>query len=492
MKSSMSKLLAGIALLAGSTIPGWAAATIDLNNFDAESQLADWGANGTTLTWDNTQDGGGSSTLGCMKVQFAAGENPWGTQPQRNLGAQSFSSSAYWSVSFDFKIDPASAQTSDPSALYGHVQVIPINTDWQWLGGFGWTAITEDFQNWQHLEMYFPQPYTNFNALVFQVGDGGYASDVIFYIDNVKVNPVPATFVINQFTNAASANGWNWQSWSAPGVSAWVSTPDAGGATPTGSLELDCNFNNPEPPIYQQVVFQKDLGMDPNRFVYMDFDVMMDPSSSPMGNGQFPSLETIISVNGNWQWAGLGTLGLTVTNTTQWTHVSYPLGGHSATNMNAILFKCAGGWDANWGPTNTVKLYIDNIKFWTPEVLPTVSLTPAGPGGLEIRCTAPTDDWQRQNIVTPSGSYGYSWMNVGQPVTYSFTITNFPNAIAHPGFEAHAYLVNYDTLPAPVDLERDLSWYRLERRRHHQRQAGEQRQWRSGFLFQLQDQSAGR
>src|SRR5512138_651070 len=111
MKSSKIKLLAGIALLAASTAPGWAATTINLNNFDADTQLADWGANGTTLTWDNTQDAGGSAAVGCMKVQFAAGTNPWGTQPQRNLGSQTFGSTAYWSVSFDFKIDPTSATT---------------------------------------------------------------------------------------------------------------------------------------------------------------------------------------------------------------------------------------------------------------------------------------------------------------------------------------------------------------------------------------------
>ena len=165
---------------------------------------------------------------------------------------------------------------------------------------------------------------------------------------------------------------------------------------------------------------------------------------------QFPSLETIINVNGNWAWASLGNLSLTVTNTTQWTHVSYPLGGHSATNMHAITFKCAGGWDGNWGPTNTVRLYIDNIKFSTPETSPKLSLKPSGPGGLQVTSTAPTDDWQRQNIVTPSGTYGYSWMNAGQPVTYSFTLASFPDPKAHPGFEAHMYLINYDTLPAPV------------------------------------------
>ena len=86
MKSSTVKLLAGLGLLSGTASLGWAADTINLNNFDSDTQLADWGANGTTLTWDNTQDAGGSSTVGCMKVQFAAGGNPWGNTAAEEAG----------------------------------------------------------------------------------------------------------------------------------------------------------------------------------------------------------------------------------------------------------------------------------------------------------------------------------------------------------------------------------------------------------------------
>jgi hypothetical protein len=252
--------------------------------------------------------------------------------------------------------------------------------------------------------------------------------------------------VFSQFTNSASATGWNWQGWSQPGASAWVSSPDAGGATPPGSLELDCNFNNPDPPAYQQVVFQRNFDCDPNRFVYLDMDLMMDPASYPMGNGEFPTFEVILNANGDWTWKSLGTLNLTLNNT-NWTHLSFPIAGHGLmTNMHAITLKLGGGWDGHWCPTNTVKLFLDNIKFWTPQVSPTVSIKRSGPAGLEVTSTAPTDDWQRQNIVTPAGSHAYSWANLGQPVTYAFTITNYPEAVAHPGFEAHMYLLNFDTL----------------------------------------------
>ncbi len=53
---------------------------------------------------------------------------------------------------------------------------------------------------------------------------------------------------------------------------------------------------------------------------------------------------------------------------------------------------------------------------------------------------------QREAIVTPTGGGPYSWAVQGQyPVSYSFTITNFPPEVANHGFEAHMYLVNGDT-----------------------------------------------
>ena len=431
---------------------GLAAAPMVLNTFDT-SDLANWQGNGGMIQWDGTQDAGGTSKAGAMMVWYTnSGAAGWQSgQPQRNLASQAFNTSNYWSVSFDFKLDPNSSPGAD--APFGHLQVVPIDSTWTWLSGIGWTALDETYTNWHHIEIGFQPPYTGLNALVFQVGDSGFSGDVIFYLDNITINPVPYTLYVNRFTNSSEADGWVWQNWSKPGTSAWTASPDAGGSTPAGSLQLDCNFENPVDPVYQQVVFQKNLDGDPNRFTYLDLDVRMDPSSYPMGNGSYPTFETILNVNGNWEWASLGTLDLTTANT-NWTHLSFPLAGvlstHAATNMHAVTLKLGGGWDGHWGPTNSAKLFVDNLKFWTPQVAPTLSLLQrSGPAGLQIACTAPTDDWQRQNIVTPSWTRNYSWVNAGQPVTYSFTITNFPDPAVHPGFEAHMYLVNYDTLPGP-------------------------------------------
>jgi hypothetical protein len=322
------------------------------------------------------------------------------------------------------------------------------NSGFSW-NGINWTLLDTSATNWQHVEVSFMPPYDDVSYLAFQLQGDSYNGDVTFWLDNIQVNPVPYNYVYNQFTNAASVDGWFWANWSQPGSPEWAPTTDAGGGSSPGSLKLNCNFNN-VPNNYQQVVFQKNVDMDPNHFTYLDMDVKMDPSSSPMFSGSsYGTFEVILNVNGDWAWASLGSINLS-SNNTNWTHLSYPVGGHgTVTNMHAITLKLGGGW-AQDGFTNSVILYADNIKFWTPQITPTLSLARGGAGGLQIVSTAPTDDWQRQNIVTPASTRNYSWVNSGQPITYSFTLADYPDPIAHPGFEAHMYLVNYDTLPGPA------------------------------------------
>ena len=59
------------------------------------------------------------------------------------------------------------------------------------------------------------------------------------------------------------------------------------------------------------------------------------------------------------------------------------------------------------------------------------------------------NQWQRDAIVTANYE-SYGWYNSGA-MNYSFTVADFPDAIAHPGFEAHLFLVNADTLASPGD-----------------------------------------
>ncbi|HVV73506.1 MAG TPA: hypothetical protein VHI52_18680, partial [Verrucomicrobiae bacterium] len=453
MKPKNRLNLAAAALVMAGTSMGWATDSISLGSFDT-SDITGWkGLDHTTIQWVGTQDAGGTGSKGALEIHLVnSTPSDWqSAQAQFDLGSKTFNSASYWSVSFDIRVDPSSSPGT--STAFGYVDVVPLGNGWTWLDKLCWIPATQEFTNWQHIEATFQAPYANLDALVFQMNDNHFAGDVIYYIDNIKVNPVPFNAFVDQFTDSAEAGGWAWQNWSQPGAVTWTSTPDAGGATPTGSLKLDCNFNNPTPPAWQQVVFQKDVHVNPNLFANLEMDVMVDPASSPMGNGAFPDFEAILNVNGDFYWLHLGAQALPKP-ANGWRHLSFPLSGALAsapapvTNLNSIILWLGGGSDGSFGPTNTIRYYVDNIQF--AQIRPNLVLEDNHrPAGLEIGCTPSGSIWQRQGIVTPASTRNYTWVGRNQPVTYSFTITNFPDFSGFPGFEAHLYLMNYDTLVNP-------------------------------------------
>jgi hypothetical protein len=111
------------------------------------------------------------------------------------------------------------------------------------------------------------------------------------------------------------------------------------------------------------------------------------------------------------------------------------------TGSHGLVIQVGGGM------TNAFTYYVDNITLWKPASPPSLTKLQRsnGAGGVQITMDQNGNQWQRDAIVTPSAT-SYSW--VGQtPATYAFTITNFPAATAHPGFEAHLYLANSDSGP---------------------------------------------
>ena len=444
LQNRVSVALAALALI-GASSPGWAGNAILIGTFDSATETNSWSLldpQDGTMEWDASSDAGGTSAKGALKLTLNGSTGATQIQPQFALGSKAFNSSNSWSLSFDIKVDPSSGFTSS-GVDYGHIQAVLRNSAFSW-NGINWTLLDTSATNWQHMEVPFLPAYDDVAYMAFQLQGDSYNGDVIFWLDNIQVNPIPYEYVYSQFTNAASTNGWSWANWSQSGTLDWTPNVDAGGGSSPGSMQFNCNFPY-NPTNYQQVVFSKNFDMDQNHFTYLDLDVKMDPSSSPMFSGSsYGSFEVILAVEANWTWKSLGAQNLTSANT-NWTHLSFPVAG-LGTNMHAMILKLGGGW-AQDGFTNSVILYVDNVKFWTPQVMPTLSLARSGASGLQIISTAPTDDWQRQNIVTPAGTHSYTWYNAGQPVTYSFTLTNYPDPISHPGFEAHVYLVNYDTLP---------------------------------------------
>jgi len=179
----------------------------------------------------------------------------------------------------------------------------------------------------------------------------------------------------------------------------------------------------------------------------MQFDFKLDPATLPAKNGTFGSLRAGL-VTGTWGQVWLGYYNIPA-SATNWTHVSFPI-DPSAAGAENVTGYCFYMWSGD-NFTNMLMFNIDNIYLEPstnepPPPPPTMGIAKAGPSGVQITMDNKDAQWQRDGISTPAEGGPYLWTSQGSyPVSYSFTIADFPSIAEHPGFEAHMYLVNGDT-----------------------------------------------
>jgi hypothetical protein len=191
-------------------------------------------------------------------------------------------------------------------------------------------------------------------------------------------------------------------------------------------------------------------------YTNLTFDIRFDPASAKTTAGDYGHLVAGVTVDRgtdhNWDTVTLWDV-VAFPATNGWVHVEARIDPSipGIDKINGIFVNYP------WQPNALVGqqvFWLDNIIFGynTNKYIPPPTLSPVvptGPAGLQITSLVPGENWPRQNIATPSGSYDYTWIGQGAtPVTYAFTLLSFPDAKAHPGFEAHMNLVDYETLPA--------------------------------------------
>jgi hypothetical protein len=170
---------------------------------------------------------------------------------------------------------------------------------------------------------------------------------------------------------------------------------------------------------------------DVTKFTYIDFDLYIDAPTGLASYGTY-------ALHYWWSWTGLGTANLSEANIGKWTHYSFPLPAGTA---NGIVLHPGGNNLSNV----VITYYLDNVTLWKPSAPPTIKKMTKGTGvgGVQITMDNDTSQYQREGFTTPSATGPYLWPSQGvYPVSYSFTITNFPDAATHAGFEAHMYLAN--------------------------------------------------
>jgi hypothetical protein len=442
IKKWLPAVLAGLAM-AGTPTLCLAAASPITNNFDAG--IEGWVINYVTptgeaaATWNKTAGVDGS---GCLQITLTNGGSKvgplWQTMPA------SYSTADYTTYEFDMMLDPVSG--TDGQGAYGNFQTVMRDASWGWDGH--WIgAMDSSYTSWKHVSVTIPPlPVKTETMLGFEVAaaSGAYNADVIIYVDNLVIKPMQNPWVVHPFTSDSEISttlGFSSTSAAtaptvAPAIATSIDTSkDAGGGfSPAGSLKLAVTYD-PTSSDWQEGRVQWNTSYDPSRYSSFEFDVFVDSTNAG-------GIINCFVLAGDWSWNNIGTINVNSTYVGKWTHCSVGLGGYTKAGGQGFILQCGGG---SLAPTT---YYFDNVQFVKSSSAPEiVTVLPGTPRGVQVAMDDNNAQWQREGITTPSDAGDVFWAYDSQttPVTYSFTLSDFPEAKSHGGFSAHLFFVNGDT-----------------------------------------------
>ena len=263
----------------------------------------------------------------------------------------------------------------------------------------------------------------------------------------------PQTDYTNTFDTMNSTASWIY--WYGLGYNntamTWDPTMDAQGNPNSGSLEVSLPFGSKGDQgvwfgtFHNGGSYDGATIYDGTKFTNITFDVHVDPSTPLSPAGNFGVLQAGLVrqgwLNGGTFDANSPTIPASATN--GWVH------------LNQTIDQTVAGLDAVAGvnfkytsyagyPTNPITFWIDNLdvhlatsKQAPPKVAPAITKPAAG---LNLFSSANNgDQYQRTNLKLQNTS-GLGWLSASNPVTYSLTITNFPDGTAYPGYQSHLFI----------------------------------------------------
>jgi hypothetical protein len=247
------------------------------------------------------------------------------------------------------------------------------------------------------------------------------------------VSVVQAQTYLATFDSSISAMTGTGGGLAATATEVWDGAENGPNGPSGGSLYLTIPFANVTGWQELQLSFQPSANINLSTYIDVEFDIRLDSTNSHAGPNGYGAIYPVIQ---NWSGGSPGWGQLTpqfVTNNgTGWQHMKFQLVGVASSMDNFVLdFNTGGG-----AVTNTCAYWIDNIALTTAP-LPPPTLTPPTAAvkqkGL-VFLPATTGSYQRV-MVYPNNATTYGWYGqatAGNPVSYSFTITNFPN-VGHYG-----------------------------------------------------------
>ncbi|HEX3720117.1 MAG TPA: hypothetical protein VH595_19380 [Verrucomicrobiae bacterium] len=245
-------------------------------------------------------------------------------------------------------------------------------------------------------------------------------------------------------------------------------TMDAEGQTNTsGSLSISLPFSTTGNQAVFFGTFDNAYGYDNtevmplNIVTQLAFDIHVAPGIKTNSSGNFGNI-TIALIDPTWQGGDFGfftSITIPASATNGWVHMVDTNTVKDILNMESSSYTTAAGIGFNYNsyggyPTNPITFWIDNVAVTTAAIPPpppppptlTISHTVQG---LNLFAGTGASLYNREDIETTSGNY--SWVGASGPVSYSFTITNYP-INAGDAFQTQIFLV-----PNP-GTENDPDW----------------------------------
>ena len=201
--------------------------------------------------------------------------------------------------------------------------------------------------------------------------------------------------------------------------------------------------------------------LDGTKFTNITFDIHVDPSSPLSPAGDFGIIQVGLVRQG---WSNGGTFDpnsptIPASATNGWVHLSQTI-DQSGANLDTVAGVNFKYTSYSGYPTNPITFWIDNLDVHLSPTKPSppkfaTTLTHPTPGLNLFSTGSNGDQFQRTNLKLQNTSSN-GWLGASGPVTYSVTITNFPNSTNYPNYQAHIFIttgtpVNTETAPDYVE-----------------------------------------
>lgn len=271
----------------------------------------------------------------------------------------------------------------------------------------------------------------------------------------------PTSDYTNAFDFASDTASWIY--WYGLGFNntamTWDGTKDARSNANSGALMVSLPFTNSGDQavffgtFHNQGAYDGATIYDGTKFTNITFDLYFAPGGAYLSPaGDLGTLQVGLVQQG-WQHGGTfygNGLSIPPDATNRWAHLSQTVDQSSA-GLDAVAGIDFKYTSYSGYPTNPVTFWIDNLIVHLAPVKagPPTLASPARPvTGLNLFSSAGNGDQYQRTSLKLNNNIGNQWLGALGPVTYSFTITNFPSGATHSGYQGHIFLVTGSTIPS--------------------------------------------